>query len=318
MTVTSDLAVAGRMVQTQPGFQGGAARLALSDPPCWPGRLPQSAPRGRWVRRSRMTASCCGPRRCGERSRSRPHARPDHISAGSAWPRASRGRSPVRCQAPATAHIDLMLRPRHSLDVVRRAELVPLEQKPLTARAPRSPRRRRDARSSRCLAWVEKEPHATADSSCSSAPFSPRRSEHDPRLVLDAFMLRSLAVAGYAPALHECARCGASPSRPAPPTPGCSRPARDRLGSLDPARRRPRPPRQPGPGSPPPATQPVPRPSAVAEPALSAFAIPAGGMVCASCRPPGAASPAAPTVALMLALLQGDWEGADHSERGTG
>ena len=32
--------------------------------------------------------------------------------------------------------------------------------------------------------------------------------EHDPRLVLDAFLLRSLAVAGYAPALAECALCG--------------------------------------------------------------------------------------------------------------
>ncbi len=84
--------------------------------------------------------------------------------------------------------------------------------------------------------------------------------EHDSRLVLDAFLLRSLAVAGYAPALTECARCGAS-------------------GRL------------PG------------------------FAVPAGGMVCASCRPPGAASPAAPTVALMLALLRGDWENADRSER---
>ena len=31
--------------------------------------------------------------------------------------------------------------------------------------------------------------------------------------------------------------------------------------------------------------------------------------------PPGAASPAAGTVALMLALLRGDWEGADRSER---
>ncbi|GAA4888313.1 DNA repair protein RecO [Streptomonospora salina] len=31
---------------------------------------------------------------------------------------------------------------------------------------------------------------------------------HDSRLVLDAYLLRSLAVAGYAPALQECARCG--------------------------------------------------------------------------------------------------------------
>jgi DNA repair protein RecO (recombination protein O) len=31
---------------------------------------------------------------------------------------------------------------------------------------------------------------------------------HDPRLVLDAYLLRSLSVAGWAPALDECARCG--------------------------------------------------------------------------------------------------------------
>jgi DNA repair protein RecO (recombination protein O) len=85
--------------------------------------------------------------------------------------------------------------------------------------------------------------------------------EHAPGLVLDAFLLRSLAVAGYAPALQECARCG---------TPG------ERL---------------------------------------PAFAVAAGGMVCASCRPPGAASPAAGTVAVMLALLRGNWENADGSER---
>jgi DNA repair protein RecO (recombination protein O) len=92
--------------------------------------------------------------------------------------------------------------------------------------------------------------------------------EHAPGLVLDAFLLRSLAVAGYAPALQECARCGAPES-----------------GATGSGRR------------------------------LPAFAVAAGGMVCASCRPPGAASPAAPTVALMLALLSGDWDMADRSER---
>jgi DNA repair protein RecO (recombination protein O) len=33
--------------------------------------------------------------------------------------------------------------------------------------------------------------------------------EHDPSLVLDAFLLRSLAVAGWAPSFHDCAKCGA-------------------------------------------------------------------------------------------------------------
>jgi DNA repair protein RecO (recombination protein O) len=99
--------------------------------------------------------------------------------------------------------------------------------------------------------------------------------EHDSRLVLDAFLLRSLAVAGYAPALEECARCGASASGRA--RPGASAPG--------------------------------------GEARLPAFAVAAGGMVCASCRPPGAAAPAAGTVGLMLALLQGDWDRADRSER---
>jgi DNA repair protein RecO (recombination protein O) len=33
---------------------------------------------------------------------------------------------------------------------------------------------------------------------------------HEPTLVLDAFLLRSLAVAGWAPSFVDCARCGAS------------------------------------------------------------------------------------------------------------
>ncbi|CAN5891269.1 DNA repair protein RecO [soil metagenome] len=33
--------------------------------------------------------------------------------------------------------------------------------------------------------------------------------EHDPSLVLDAFLLRSLSVAGWAPSFEECARCRA-------------------------------------------------------------------------------------------------------------
>jgi DNA repair protein RecO (recombination protein O) len=35
--------------------------------------------------------------------------------------------------------------------------------------------------------------------------------EHDPSLVLDAYLLRSLAVAGYAPSFVDCARCGLTP-----------------------------------------------------------------------------------------------------------
>lgn len=33
--------------------------------------------------------------------------------------------------------------------------------------------------------------------------------EHDAGLVLDAYLLRALAIAGYAPSFHDCAKCGA-------------------------------------------------------------------------------------------------------------
>ena len=81
----------------------------------------------------------------------------------------------------------------------------------------------------------------------------------DPGLVLDAFLLRAMTVAGYAPALEDCARCGAAgPHR--------------------------------------------------------AFSVPAGGTVCAGCRPAGASSPAPAALTLMVDLLEGSWEPAEASE----
>lgn len=83
--------------------------------------------------------------------------------------------------------------------------------------------------------------------------------EHDPGLILDAFLLRSLAVGGLAPSFGDCAKCGA-----------------------------------PGPHR--------------------SFSVHGGGMVCATCRPPGSASPSPATVALLGALLCGDWPSAEASE----
>jgi DNA repair protein RecO (recombination protein O) len=83
--------------------------------------------------------------------------------------------------------------------------------------------------------------------------------QHEPGLVLDAFLLRALAIAGYEPALDGCARCGA-----------------------------------PGPHR--------------------SFAPAVGGVVCAADPPPGSASPAPDTIALLSALLAGDWAVADGSD----
>jgi DNA repair protein RecO (recombination protein O) len=185
-------------------------------------------------------------------------------------------------------HVDLMLHPGRSLDVITQAEVIRPYGALLAGDYPRYTVGVAMLETAERFTPVEKEPALRQLLLLIGGLRSLGEDEHDPRLVLDAFMLRSLAVAGYAPALQECARCGASASRPgAPdpqPSPSASRPA------------------APNPPSPPGFR-------------LPAFAIPAGGMVCASCRPPGAASPAAPTVALLLALLQGDWESADRSER---
>jgi DNA repair protein RecO (recombination protein O) len=45
-----------------------------------------------------------------------------------------------------------------------------------------------------------------------------------------------------------------------------------------------------------------------------AFSVPAGGAVCAACRPAGAASPSPVALRLMSDLLTGDWPGADASD----
>ena len=85
---------------------------------------------------------------------------------------------------------------------------------------------------------------------------------HGPGLVLDAFLVRAMAAAGWEPALAECAKCSAA-----------------------------------GPHA--------------------AFHVAAGGAVCENCRTPGSARPARETVALMAALLGGDWVVADASEPGS-
>lgn len=79
-------------------------------------------------------------------------------------------------------------------------------------------------------------------------------------LLLNSYLLRALAIAGWAPSFSECAKCGA-----------------------------------PGPHR--------------------SFAVIAGGVVCAACRPPGSVSPDPATIELLSALLTGDWQAARESDK---
>lgn len=194
-------------------------------------------------------------------------------------------------------HVDVMIHPGRSLDVITQAEVIRAYGTPLVSDYPKYTAGTAMLETAERFTPVEKEPAirqfllligglrtlgnavepsdpadednaAGADVSGGDAhdlggvvPPTGSESPRDPRMVLDAYFLRSLTFAGYAPALAECARCGAQ-DKP-----------------------------------------------------LVAFAVAAGGMTCADCRPPGAASPAQQTVALMVALLRGDWDQAMRSER---
>ena len=188
-------------------------------------------------------------------------------------------------------HVDVLIHPGRSLDVITQAEVIRAYGTPLVSDYPKYTAGTAMLETAERFTPVEKEPairqfllligglralgDAIEPGADPAAPgvsgdvddlggvVPPEGSDtpRDPRMVLDAYFLRSLTFAGYAPALAECARCGSQ-------------------------------------GKP-----------------LVAFAVAAGGMVCADCRPPGAASPAQQTVVLMIALLRGDWDKAMRSER---
>ena len=194
-------------------------------------------------------------------------------------------------------HVDVLIHPGRSLDVITQAEVIRPYGVPLAGDYPRYTAGTAMLETAERFTPMEKEPALrqfllligglralgeigeigetgetgeagetpkTGDTSTTSETDetgAAGREGREPRLVLDAYLLRSLAVAGYAPSLEECARCGATGAQ------------------------------------------------------LTSFAVAAGGMVCGSCRSPGAASPSAQTVALMLALLRGDWDNAMRSER---
>jgi DNA repair protein RecO (recombination protein O) len=156
-------------------------------------------------------------------------------------------------------HIDVQLMEGRTLDVVSQVEAVELYSKAFLDDYPRYTAASAVAETAERLTPVEEEPALRLYLLTLGAIRSLAAAEHTGSLVLDAYLLRAMAVAGWAPALRECAVCG---------KPGVHR----------------------------------------------GFSVPAGGVVCPDCRPPGAAHPAPATLALMAALAEGDWPTADASD----
>ena len=190
-----------------------------------------------------------------------------------------RTRSRFGARLEPFTHVDLLLYPGRSLDVITQAETVRPFGELLAGDYPRYTTGTAMLETAERFTPVEKEPALRQFLLLVGGLRALGEQEHDPRLVLDAFLLRSLAVAGYAPALDECAVCGTRAPQPDPDDPG------DASG----------------------------RPGAPA--GFRAFSVSAGGLLCPSCRGPGAANPAPPVIALMSALMSGDWQHADAAER---
>jgi DNA repair protein RecO (recombination protein O) len=160
-------------------------------------------------------------------------------------------------------HVDLQLYEGRSLDVVSQAEGIAAYGSDIAADYGRYTSASAVVETAERLTSEEREPALRLFLLTIGALRSLAGGEHASGLVLDAFLLRAMAVAGWAPALRECAKCGA---------PGEHR----------------------------------------------AFSVSAGGVVCSVCRPPGSVSPSPAALALMVALLTGDWAQAESIEAPAG
>jgi recombinational DNA repair protein (RecF pathway) len=220
-------------------------------------------------------------------------------------------------------HVDLLLYTGRSLDVITQAETVRPYGEPLAADYPRYTSGTAMLETAERFTPVEKEPLIRQFLLLIGGLRALGEAEHDPRLVLDAYLLRTLAVAGYAPALDECAVCGSTDPGGRPPGPPDRPPAeageagRNQLRTVNGPDRAPREGRRPAAAPGPPdrrAAAGTPEDEPAQRSGSHVFSVPAGGLTCRSCRPPGAATPAVATITLMRALLRGDWAQADASQ----
>lgn len=156
------------------------------------------------------------------------------------------------------SHIDVQLYEGRSLDTVTQVESLGSNGAALAQDYPRWTSGTAMLEAAERLTPVEREPAVQQYLLLVGGLRTLITRTHDPSLVLDAFLLRSLAIAGWSPSFAECARCAA-----------------------------------PGPHR--------------------AFSVTGGGVLCQECRPPGCATPAPETIALLGALLSGDWALADAS-----
>ncbi|RNL86134.1 DNA repair protein RecO [Halostreptopolyspora alba] len=112
------------------------------------------------------------------------------------------------------SHVDLQLHTGRALDVITQADTLHAYGESIVADYSRYTSATAMLETTEKIVVVEKEPALRHFLLLIGALRTLGENTHDPRMVLDAFLVRSLAVAGYAPALEECARCGARGAQP--------------------------------------------------------------------------------------------------------
>src|SRR5699024_8320328 len=105
-------------------------------------------------------------------------------------------------------HVDLQLHTGRSWDVISRAETVRSYGEAVVSDYSRYTAAIAMLETAEKVVAVEKDPALRQFLLLIGALRTLGEARHDSRLILDAYLLRSSAVAGYAPALDECARCG--------------------------------------------------------------------------------------------------------------
>jgi DNA repair protein RecO (recombination protein O) len=118
-----------------------------------------------------------------------------------------RTRSKFGASVEPFSHVDLQLYAGRSLDIVVQAESLTAYGSHLVGDYGRYTAGTAVLETAERLTAEEREPSLRLFLLVVGALRS--LSQRDPSLVLDAFLLRAMSVAGYAPALAECARCDA-------------------------------------------------------------------------------------------------------------
>src|SRR5687768_9511701 len=105
------------------------------------------------------------------------------------------------------SHVDLQLWTGRTLDIVSQAESIRSYGSPIAADYPAYTAGTAVLETADRLTVEEKEPSLRLFLLVVGALRSLADKTHPPGLVLDAFLLRAMSVAGWEPALSDCARC---------------------------------------------------------------------------------------------------------------